>query len=481
MKPLSIQKMKRFVGRELELKKLRAIGEADEPSIVVVYGRRRVGKTELLEQAFRHRNILKFEGIEGLSEKDQYANAMRQLAKYVGEDLLTKVQITSWSEFFDLVARYTKEGTWTIYLEELQWLANYESKLLSELKYAWDNQFRRNPKLLLILCGSAPSFMLEKVVHSKALYNRSQHEIHLQELSISETKLFLKNRSDREIFNAYLSVGGIPEYLKWVDKESSVFQGLCTHAFTSGSFFSREFEKIFTSSLANNKHYREIIETLSRCKFLSREELAEKLKLTSGGTLSILLTDLEKCGFISKYCPYNLSNSSNVIRYAIADNYLHFYFNFIRPIQSKIENGDYNEVPQSAIKMDSYAKWLGFAFERWCRKYSRVIAKILGFSGVQYRSGAYFSRATNKKDPGYQIDLVFDRADKVYTICEMKYLQSPAGIKVIGDMERKLSFFPNKGKNTIHKVLICNEGADTAVLNRVYFDHVITYKDLLGS
>ena len=166
--------------------------------------------------------------------------------------------------------------------------------------------------------------MLDKVVHSKALYNRSQHEIHLQELSIAETKTVLKNRSKREVFNAYLTVGGIPEYLKWINKESSIFLGLCTHALTSGSFFSRDYEKIFTSSLAHNKHYQEIISLLGKHKFMSREQLATKLKVSSGGTLSTLLIDLEKCGFISKYHPFNLHDRTNVTRYAIADNYLYF-------------------------------------------------------------------------------------------------------------------------------------------------------------
>lgn len=231
--------------------------------------------------------------------------------------------------------------------------------------------------------------------------------------------------------------------------------------------------------MSQNKHYREIIELLSQYRFLSREDLATKLQTASGGTLSDVLVDLEKCGFISKYRPYNLSDRTNVIRYAIMDNYLHFYFSFIKPIETRIANGDYDDAPQSAIKMDSYAKWLGFAFERWCRQYNRVIAKILGFSGVQYRSGPYFSRTTNKADPGYQMDLVFDRADNVYTVCEIKYLQSPAGVKVIVDMEKKLSLFPNKGNKTIHKVLICNEGADSTVLERAYFDQVITCDDLL--
>lgn len=479
MEALVIKEMKGFIGRKREQERLHSLGSANEPAIVIVYGRRRVGKTELLEQAFRKRNILKFEGIEGLSKEEQFANAMRQLAKYTKDELLTKVTISSWSEFFDLLNRYTQEGCWTIYLEELQWLANYDSQLIAELKYFWDNHFRRNSEIILVLCGSAPSFMLDKVVHSKALYNRSQHELHLKELSISETKAFLGQHSNREVFDAYLTVGGIPEYLKWLNKKSSVFLSLCSNAFTSGSFFFREYEKIFTSHLANNSHYREVIMALSQHKFLSREALAKKLKISSGGTLSKILVDLEKCGFISKYHPYNLSDRTNVIRYAIADNYLHFYFNFIYPIRNRIKNGDYDDAPTSAIKMDSYAKWLGFAFERWCRRYNRTIAKILGFSGVNYQSGAYFSRSTDKEDAGYQIDLIFDRADNVYTICEIKYLQSPARTKVIAEMEKKLALFPNKGNKTLHKVLICNEGAEPSLLDRAYFDRVIDCEELL--
>ena len=160
---------------------------------------------------------------------------------------------------------------WTVYLEELQWLANYESKMISELKYAWDNYFRHNENLILILCGSAPSFMLDYVVHSKALYNRSQYEFHLKEFNLFEVSLFLQERSNKEIMDAYLTVGGIPEYLKWISRESSVFLSLCKNSFSSGSFFLCAYERIFTSSLSKNKHYKAVIEILSKRKFATRE------------------------------------------------------------------------------------------------------------------------------------------------------------------------------------------------------------------
>jgi uncharacterized protein len=481
MQPLVIKLKKNFIGRTLELKKLKAIGATHEASIIVMYGRRRIGKTELLEQAFRERNILKFEGIEGLSEKAQFANVMSQLAQYVGQRALAKVEIHTWREFFLLLAKHTAEGVWTIYLEELQWLAAYKSTMIAELKYVWDNYFRRNNDLILILCGSAPSFILEHVIHSKALYNRTQYEFHLKEFSLIEAQQFLKNRSNREVMDAYLSVGGVPEYLKWIDKESSVFVSLCKNSFSSGGFFAREFERIFTSSLSSNKFYRQIIEVLSKQRFAPRKIIAEKLGVASGGSLSAVLTDLEKSGFINNYYPFNLTENSILTRYAIDDNYLQYYFKFIKPLQKNIANGTYDHQPVSAIKTDSYIKWLGFAFERFCRKYHPVIARLLQFGAVHYQAGSFFSRATEKEDSGYQIDLVFDRADNVYTICEMKYLHGKVGTSVIAEFEKKLALFDNKAKKTIHKVLICSEGADEALLKRAYFDDIITCDDLFDS
>ena len=481
VKSFEVKKHKNFLGRIIELERLAKIASLKEASIIVMYGRRRIGKTELLEQSFRDRNILKFEGIEGLNEKEQFSSVMRQLADYSGDQYLSNVVISSWRDFFQLLAKYTSQGVWTIYLEELQWLADYDSKMIAELKYAWDNYFRYNENLILILCGSAPSFMLDQVIHSKALYNRSQYEFHLKEFNLFEASLLLKGRSNKEVMDAYLTVGGVPEYLKWVSRESSVFLSLCKSSFTAGGFFLCEYERIFTSNLSRNKHYREIIKILSKKKFATRSELVTALKTSSGGSLTSVLLDLEKSGFIYNYRPFNLKENTALTRYSIDDNYLHYYFKFIHPIKKNIVSGTYDQNPKTALKLDSYYKWLGFSFERFCRKYHYIIARILQFAGVHYQSGVFFSKATEESSPGYQLDLIFDRADNVYTICEIKYLQGKVGTEVIGEFEKKISIFPNKKNKTIHKVLICSEGADDALLKRAYFDEIITCSQLLDS
>ncbi len=469
-----------FVGRQYEHSLLQKIARIVRASIVVIYGRRRIGKTELIEQTYRNRNIIKFEGIEGKPEKDQMAYILLQLSEYAQDPLIAKVQCTSWLEVFQILARYVEKGCWTLYFEEVQWLANYQDNFVSELKYIWDNNLRHNKELIVILCGSSPSFMLTHVVKSRALYNRSQYEIPLKPFDLQETREFLKKRSHREVLEAYLTVGGIPEYLNWVNKDSSVFLSLCKHSFTSGSFFLREYEKIFISNLATNKNYKKIVDFLSKKRFATRKELTQHLKTQSGGTLTSLLQDLEMCGFIKHYTPFYLESDSLLARYCIQDVYLQFYFKFISPIKQEIEHGDYNSNPTSAIKTDNYYKWLGFAFERFCRDNHRIFAKILGFHAVQYQSGVFFSKKTNEDEPGYQIDLIFDRADGVYTICEIKYVQAKVSSKVITDFERKLALFPNTKNKTIQKVLIASDGAEKGLIDRGYFDQIITLDDIFA-
>lgn len=481
MKPKILKENKQFIGREFERQRIAQIDSMKRASILVVYGRRRVGKTELIEQVFRNRNLLKFEGLESGGQARQIQAFLDQLVQYVGDPLISKLSLANWSDAFQVLAKHTKEGRWTIFLDELQWMASYRKQLISELKFVWDNYFKQNPQLILVLCGSSPSFMVNRVIKSQALYNRSEFEIPLQELSIKETGSFLSSqkRSLREVMDAYLNVGGIPEYLSYLNQESSVFLGLCKNSFTRGGFFSSEYERIFTSSLASNPDYKKIIALLSQKRFATREEIAKHLKTKSGGGLSDLLSNLETCGFIIKYSPFNLAEQSHLTRFAVIDQYLQFYFKFIHPIHNRIQNGDFDKNPTHAVNQLVYQKWLGFSFERLCRKWHRLIAKQLGFEAVEYKIGTYFNSATNKKSPGFQIDLVFDRKDNVSTICEIKYLTGKVSKKVIREFEEKLQSFPNPKKKTIQKVLITTEGEDPSLEREHYFDRVILLEDIM--
>jgi AAA+ ATPase superfamily predicted ATPase len=480
MKPFYVIENKSFIGRESEQAQLFKIAKNNRSSIIITYGRRRIGKTELLEQTFRDRNLIKFEGIEGQNQSYQMQVVMQQLADYAEQPLLKQITIINWIDVFKQIYTYTKTGKWTIYFEEVQWLSGYQSQFVNELKYVWDNFWSKNPEIIIILCGSAPSFMINEIAHSKALYNRSQYELPVNELNLIEAQELLNKNSLREVMDAYLTIGGIPAYLLYLKQESSIFLSLSQNAFIPMSFFSNEYQRIFISSLAENPNYQKIIEFLSKQRFATRNKILAHLKEKSGGRLTELLNDLELCGFITKYSPYYLSDESTLSRYCIQDSYLQFYFKFIKPIAKNIKDGVFKNNPTATIKMDTYYKWLGFSFERFCRRYHYVIANILRFGAVHYRSGAYFNRKMIQQDQNFQIDLVFDRDDHVITICEIKYLLSPVSSQVISEFERKLKSFPNPQNKEIHKVLIAGFGANTKVKESYYFDQIITLDDLFN-
>jgi uncharacterized protein len=302
----------------------------------------------------------------------------------------------------------------------------------------------------------------------------------IREFNLIETQAMLSSHSQREVLDAYLTIGGIPEYLLRLRNKTSVYLKLCQESFLPGAFFLHEYEKIFTSSLSQNKNYKKIIQFLSKRKYASRAEIVKHLSLKSGGTLTDLLNDLQICGFIEKHTPYNLSSKSLLARYCISDAYLQFYFKFINPVESQVNQGDFITDPTQALNTHQYQIWLGFAFERFCRKYHRIIAKILGFSAVKYRAGVYFNRRSNTETPGLQIDLLFERADHVITVCEIKYTQASVSLPVIDEFARKLEIFPNKTQKTIQKILITNADVDKTVIHRAYFDKIIRLQDIFS-
>lgn len=468
-----------IVGRIPELAVLTGIGHSKQASIVVVHGRRRVGKTTLIEHVFQDRGMIKIEGVEGGNKSRQIETALMMLAQHVKDPMIARLQFTRWFEFFEYLARFLTTGVQTLYLEELQWLASYSDELISDFKLVWDNYFKKNPDLLVVLCGSSPSFMVSKVVKSKALYGRSQHELHVDPFTLSETvDYFGKSYSLNAVMDSYLSIGGIPEYLSYLRSSKSTYLELCNQSFRKDGYFLNECERVFVSSLAKNKHYRKIVEYLAKQRFSTRPAIAKKLSLDSGGTLSALLQDLEMSGFVRSYVPYDKAEGSKLVRYEIADHYLQFYYRFIAPVKKKIDQNMYRDNPTKALNLSDYQQWLGYSFERWCRHNHSLIAKILGFSAVNYDVGPYFSKATPAT---FQVDLLFSRADKVLTICEVKYTKAPVSKSVIKDFERKMELLSIPSSYSVQRVLISAEGADAGVTNAGYFDDIIDLAKLSGS
>ena len=473
-----------FYFRAEEIKKIRQLADNPGAQILTIYGRRRVGKSELVAQALAKREVLKIEGVQGLKKTEQLNRALKQLARAIGDPDIGRIKLETWYDFFDLLTRKIDFSlSVVLYFEELQWLANYSSEFISDLKYFWDNHLQYSKSLLLILCGSSPSFMLEHVINSAALHNRSQHQIHLAPFRLVETIEYLdKDSSQFPLLDAFLTVGGIPEYLNYFKQESSILLGLCKNSFLKDSFFSNEYQRVFVSSLRDNPHYQTIISFLAHNRFADRAQILNHLKRSSGGDISDLMTDLELSGFIQTYGTYSNPQSKKLVRYQISDPYLQFYYKFIKPKEADIQANIFVRDPMRALNSTQYTTWLGFQFERWCRLRHDLFSKIMGFSSVSYEHGPIFSRKLNEKYPGYQWDFVFNRKDKVITLCEIKYLRTPASTKVAEEFQSKLEKLPEKitkGK-TIEKALIAPLGASEQLQNLGFFDIIVTLEDIIN-
>lgn len=493
MKPYYIVSNKSFVGREAEFKRLDEIRDRGKASLIVVYGRRRIGKTELIEQYFKNRRVLKFEGIELSSddprsgverEKYQITQSLARLSKYLEDPILAKVDINSWTEFFELLDKTASKMQIVLYFEEIQWLADYQADFFSELKPFWDDHWRHNPKLTIVLCGSSTSFVMKQLLSDRALYGRVLDQFHLKPFNLLESKKFLGRVGNKEAMLAVLTVGGIPQYLSYLKGGGSVLANLCGHSFLPSSTLLYEKDRIFVSSMSHHKHYEDILDFLSRRKHATASQITHALrgKAKSGGSLTKLFDDLLNCNFIEKHTPIHKTDNSKLVRYTISDEFLSWYYTFIQPIRKEIEGGKFSKNPADAINKRALEINLGFNFERWCFKNEHLFARILGFSGVEYESGNYFNHKTEASEPGFQIDLMYVIKGSKVVICEIKYYDGLVGNSVCDQVKKKIELFrqsmPRYKNYTFEAVLITTEGVRDKKTIELTFDRVITLDDI---
>ncbi len=462
-----------FIGREKELRLLHGIINADKPTIGVIYGRRRIGKSELIKKAFEKQQMLIFEGLENRPKQDQINNFLFQLFYQTKREFPNK-KVNSWGEAFLLLYEELNQNPAHVLLDEFQWMANYRNEIVSELKPIWDLYISRIKGITLILCGSIASFMTTKVVKASAFYGRTDLVIHLRSFLLPDTKEMLKGRGINEIIEAQMLLGGVPKYLDIIREKPSIRIGIEELAFTETGYLADEYNRIFLSHFGRNPEYEKIVKVLAGHPYgLFRQQISEKAGIDLGGGLTTHLRDLESAGFISSATPFHKDYNSRLLKYHLSDAYLRFYFSFILPHIKKIKSGIHRAIFRNIMQSGSFRGWMGRAFEYLCFEHAEKISELFGFSGIEFFFGPYFN-APRKDSPGVQIDLVFDRSDNVITLCEMKYSLSPVGTGIIEEVEKKADILQKKFKRkSIQKVLISLSDATGNLTSSGYFYRII--------
>jgi len=420
------------IGREAEKAVLSAILESGEPELVAIYGRRRVGKTFLIRSFFHKQMAFDLSGIHNALLEQQLENFSEALAGAMRSlPLETPV---SWFKAFNMLEDYLtpliKKQRRVVFFDEFPWINTPRSGFMQAFENFWNTWASRQDNLVVVICGSAASWMIQKVIHNRGgLYNRVTRRMRLLPFDVGETEAYLKERKvnlDRyQVLQLYMVMGGIPHYLKEVRPGESSVQAVDRLCFTKEGLLYDEFKNLYHSLFDNAQDHMAVIRALAKKgKGLTRGEIIEACRLSSGGGVTQLLDELTESGFIMPYIPFDRTLKDSI--YKLTDEYSHFYVKFIE--NKKAEGAG------SWIKFStgtSWKSWSGTAFESICMKHTPQIKKALGIESVYTETSVWRLRG-KKEERGAQIDLLIDRQDRCINLCEMKFS--------IGDFEITKSY-----------------------------------------
>lgn len=409
-----------IIGRKEEQRQLELCSTSGKAEFVAVYGRRRVGKTFLIRQFFHDEFDFYITGL--------YKGTMKEQLRNFAEELQSKTQDfvpqpDDWHEAFRMLRSYlgdVDKETVTVFLDELPWLDTPRSKFVQELDYFWNSWGAQQDKLKLYVCGSAATWMIKNLIGAKGgLHNRLTCSMRLMPFTLGETEQYLQSiHIDWErytIMQCYAIFGGIPYYLSHLHANESLEKNVDRLLFSMAGMLKDEYNFVFRSLFEDSPRYYGVVELLSKKKKgLTREEIVNGLKMSKGGVLTEILTNLQNCDFIRKYHSFGKKQRDAV--YQLTDLFTLFYHNFMK-----------NEVTDehtwsNMLDNPKRVSWMGYAFEQICLLHLPQIKKALGISGMLTQVSSW--TGSDGEDKG-QIDLVIDRRDRVVNLCEMKFSTQP--------------------------------------------------------
>lgn len=450
-----------LIARNRESQELLSAYQSEESKFIAIYGRRRIGKKYLVRQTFKGLFTFQHAGIFQGTTAEQLYEFCASLKEYGLEDFNRPA---NWLEAFELLKDLIRDNTSekkVIFIDELSWMDSGHSDLMKALESFWNGWASARDDILLIVCGSATSWMLNKVVHNKGgLYNRLSLQIELEPFSLKECAEYASSTglvmNHHQLLEACMIFGGVPYYWSLLTKERSLSQNVDLLLFDKKAPLKNEFQYLYASVFKRPEPYIAIIRTLGTKKAgMTREELLVSTHQTNSGGFSARLDELESCGFIRKY--YEFGKKKKNALYQLIDNFTLFWFKFmeIRP----------NDIHfwQNQTNMPARNAWAGLAFERVCLQHVDQIKNALGISGVLTNVCSWSCKADVENGiNGSQIDLLIDRKDQVINLCEMKYSTQEYAISRETDekLRHKRNDFMNvtKTKSAVHLTLVTTYG-----------------------
>lgn len=451
----------RIVGRKEEVKRLDSIMRSGHPEFVVLYGRRRVGKTFLVSEYFG--DAFSFQAT-GLARGNTRAQLGVFDDKLQDHGLQFQDSSRNWLEAFrrlrqllqdEVVTRHAETGRRVVFIDEMPWFDTPKSQFLVALEYFWNDWGSKQEDLVLVVCGSATSWIADKLLESTdGLYNRVTRVIELSPFTLAECAEYLCQNgivyTKRQVVETYMVFGGIPYYLNLLDCDKSLAQSVDGLCFRRGGQLRSEFRRMYSSLFRDAEAHMRVVRALAGRKAGLTATDLRKDEALGGSALTKALRELDQCGFIRRYRDFTRPKNDAI--YQLIDPFSLFHLQFM-------ESGTV-ESWMGHVGTPSHNAWAGLAFELVCLHHAEEIKRELGIWGIESSVCAWRSKHSV---PGAQIDLLIDRADGVISVCEMKYVRGEfvVGSAYEAELRRKLDVFEREAKpgKALHLTMVTMDGA----------------------
>lgn len=468
-----------FFGREREMGLLRDLISERVASLVVIKGRRRIGKSRLIEEFSQSYKTFNFIGlapekkITAKQQRQHFATALEQ------QTTLRGLRVDDWDHLFSNLASAAASGRVILVLDEINWMGSKDPTFLPKLKSAWDRYFVKNPKLILILSGSMSTWIEENILGSTGFFGRITLTITLEELPLSECTRFWGAHAKRiaifEMFKVLCVTGGIPRYLELIRPSLTAEKNIERLCFSKEGILFTEFDRIFSDLFSRRSSiYKKIVKTLTHGSADQEKIIKELGYSNTSGVISKYLNDLVETGYLARDYTWHLESGqeAKLSHYRLKDNYLRFYLRYIEPRKAAIER-------IGSITLPQWATIIGLQFENLILNHRKKLYKALGISDDEIiYDNPYFQRKS-KTHPGCQIDLLIQTRFNTLYLCEIKFSKSAIDTSVIAKVEKKMKNMVIPARFSIRPVLVTVCGVTDAVLEAGFFAQIVNFGELL--
>lgn len=454
-------KRNEIIGRTEEMHTLSYRYGTNQAELVVVYGRRRVGKTFLIRSYFNNQFDFCFVGAHDAPTRVQLKNFTETLRDY---GLAVDQEPKNWWDAFNLLYDYLKslpkDRRLVVFFDEMPWMDNGRNQFASAFEYFWNAHGSCLNNLMFIVCGSASTWIFSKIFRNRGgLYNRTTARIHLKPFTLGETEQFLQSKGINwcrySIAECYMVMGGVPFYLNQLSVRQTLGDNIDRLFFAPNALLRDEYSNLIKTAVLNAESSELIIQALATKSIgLTRQEIIKKTGLPNNGNLKKVLQHLEESDFVRIYNYYGQRQRD--MMYQLKDFYLLFYFHFL-----KDRHGPDRHYWAKTMSSPVHRAWAGYAFEQVCKAHLEKVKKALGISGVLTYTSSWFGKSAD--NAGAQIDLLIERADHVINVCEIKFSENEYVITKDYDMKlrNKMSAFryaERIGNKALHLSFITTYG-----------------------